>query len=1005
MRERTLQAIWGIVRWLAVVVGLLLTACFIDWALEKGDGTPDVVRLVLLLVQVLIGVAAGIIFALPLLRRLTDSQLSLCVEEKVPELRHRLITAIQLNEPDARTDGMSPELIAAVTRQAEVKASQLRFTAAADHSRLKRSAIIFGSMSAVAALFVLLAGSELAGVLLARQFLLEVEIPRSVRIENLNEHIYFPSGEDVELRFKVSGEFGPEDEGVLKIKQKGRPDEYYPLRAAASTHGEKGIYVARVPAGVEDFTYRARLKDGRTPREGEVRYVPRPDIVALTAWTIMPPHYGLTPAGTRYLRLFSHGEIAETLASAEALVHAEVSKQVHQAFVELLDSAGKPMSRIKMNILRRTENRDGKEIDVHCVEARFALKSRPSGYQIWVTEEWSSQEQGKRHAFTLTNMDPKKRGIRIVPESAPQVQLLPEQFPPGQLDKMTGQRDLELANVAGVPVPLGERVRIAYVCKSVFGIGEARLRYRLFRFNDEESKGDEQRIDSLKWESYPLTPFSAGLPDRPQAQPKFNFQTGALDTSRDTDQIQLFKVPSPDPNQIPDGLEGGGRFDFHTGPLRLPNGQIPQIGDHIEFFVEVSNRDPNDRKWGRSEIRTKEFKDHMAVARWVAQAVGETGRLIELQRRQSSVFGDEVYEPKTLDDMPELDVVGPDMSRQRRFRVNAQFHPATGTKVTQLNPTLTILFVPREGVTLKDVKLRYWFTQEGGKPRQVSLVLAEVFRKETGVRSIKENLITRIGKPEKPRDPDERFLEIGFNDRSGKLFPGSVFRVQFSLRNEDGSPFDPHLDHSYSYDSSLKPGRPAPARKVTMYVNDKLVWGIEPGAADRGKPAAKFGQSWLLIGPFPNPDQKGRDFAYPPEKEPVILGKEYDGLRGKVRWQPQDFVHERIDLGKHYDHHEAGVAYAVCWFFCDGQPKGILATGSDDGIKVWLNRKLVLNKPGPRDAEPRSDLTPVELQPGWNELLVKIDNRLDEWAFYLDLLDPKTNETMPNIVHRATPPK
>ncbi|MGH7224609.1 MAG: hypothetical protein ACRELF_15405, partial [Gemmataceae bacterium] len=166
-----------------------------------------------------------------------------------------------------------------------------------------------------------------------------------------------------------------------------------------------------------------------------------------------------------------------------------------------------------------------------------------------------------------------------------------------------------------------------------------------------------------------------------------------------------------------------------------------------------------------------------------------------------------------------------------------------------------------------------------------------------------------------------------------------------------------------------------------------------------------LGRSWQLIGPFANDKEAGHAHAYPPEIEAADLKKEWDGLKGKVRWQLLHSSTDKIDLQKFFDHGEAGVAYAVCWVKAAGRLRATLATGSDDGIKVWINRKLVLDNPVHREAIPGDDRTLVLLEDGWQEILVKIDNRFGTWAFYFDLLDPGTGKALPRgrLQVRTTP--
>src|SRR5947199_4548139 len=99
---------------------------------------------------------------------MSDSFLALWVEEKVGNLGHRLISALQLNRPGARTEGMSPELITVVTREAEEWAAFNDSTSLLDHRRLTRAAGIVLTLAAFGAMAVVL-GRDTVEALLARQ--------------------------------------------------------------------------------------------------------------------------------------------------------------------------------------------------------------------------------------------------------------------------------------------------------------------------------------------------------------------------------------------------------------------------------------------------------------------------------------------------------------------------------------------------------------------------------------------------------------------------------------------------------------------------------------------------------------------------------------------------------------------------------------------------------------------------------------------------------------------
>src|SRR5919109_4636545 len=108
-RELLLRFAWGMARLVTVMFVMLILACLVDYLIDRVQDTPYSVRALLYLTQM--GVASLAIFfwvLWPLIRRPSDSELALWVEEKMPGFRHRLISAVQLNQPSAKTEGMSP---------------------------------------------------------------------------------------------------------------------------------------------------------------------------------------------------------------------------------------------------------------------------------------------------------------------------------------------------------------------------------------------------------------------------------------------------------------------------------------------------------------------------------------------------------------------------------------------------------------------------------------------------------------------------------------------------------------------------------------------------------------------------------------------------------------------------------------------------------------------------------------------------------------------------------
>lgn len=75
------------------------------------------------------------------------------------------------------------------------------------------------------------------------------------------------------------------------------------------------------------------------------------------------------------------------------------------------------------------------------------------------------------------------------------------------------------------------------------------------------------------------------------------------------------------------------------------------------------------------------------------------------------------------------------------------------------------------------------------------------------------------------------------------------------------------------------------------------------------------------------------------------------------------------------------VAYVKTWVHLEKEQDAILEMGSDDGIKAWLNGKLIHNHSVARAAIPGSDKKGIALKKGWNLLMLKISQNVSGWEF------------------------
>jgi hypothetical protein len=201
---------------------------------------------------------------------------------------------------------------------------------------------------------------------------------------------------------------------------------------------------------------------------------------------------------------------------------------------------------------------------------------------------------------------------------------------------------------------------------------------------------------------------------------------------------------------------------------------------------------------------------------------------------------------------------------------------------------------------------------------------------------------------------------------------------------------------------AAKAGRPA-APPVGPAAAGGLAAPVPPPAA-RPKAKGAFARDWLVLGPFPDPGRTGHNTAFSAETGRVDPTKEYPGAAGQVRWQAHASPADYVDLAAALGTRDPAVGYAACWVRASGARRVVLSLGSKDGIKVWMNGKLVADRPVSRAAAPGQDRVGCDLAAGWNEVRVKVTNAGGPWGFYLEARDPTTDRPLAGLEYRTTRP-
>jgi alpha-galactosidase len=153
---------------------------------------------------------------------------------------------------------------------------------------------------------------------------------------------------------------------------------------------------------------------------------------------------------------------------------------------------------------------------------------------------------------------------------------------------------------------------------------------------------------------------------------------------------------------------------------------------------------------------------------------------------------------------------------------------------------------------------------------------------------------------------------------------------------------------------------------------------------------------WQVIGPFKGPKtgEISLNFKTPVEEDflkradgSIDATKTYNNLKWKkaAANKKNGFVDCSTELGKV----EWCIGYGYAEIESIHARETVLKCGSDDGIKIWLNGKLVHTNEVMRGYTPGSDSVPIALKSGINRIFIKLTNGQAGWGFGVSV--PKAN--------------
>ena len=148
----------------------------------------------------------------------------------------------------------------------------------------------------------------------------------------------------------------------------------------------------------------------------------------------------------------------------------------------------------------------------------------------------------------------------------------------------------------------------------------------------------------------------------------------------------------------------------------------------------------------------------------------------------------------------------------------------------------------------------------------------------------------------------------------------------------------------------------------------------------------EFVHHWEIAGPYQKSNLPGSDLfdvTFPPEtNEEVEWRKITLGKDGQSQTVVQfDHIYDKTNA----------VAYMRTGFQSEKTRPAILEIGSDDGVKVWLNEKMMHSLNVQRAVNPGEDKVEVVIQEGWNDLLLKVTQDGGGWGAVVCITDSDKN--------------
>jgi hypothetical protein len=265
------------------IVALVLFDLAVDWLLEL----PGWARVLLVCANVAILAWIGYQQWWRFLRRYDPLRASLAAERVHPELNSLLVSYVQLSEKSETSQYSSPQMTAAMCKQAVHTAAPMDFRGVIDFRQLTKLATFAAVVVLGFGVSTLFAG-PFYRVLAIRLInpASELTYPTRTRIdrESITGNVTIRQGDPLELAIKVELDSEVPEQVRLEIRYGDGPWE-----RVVVTGDEAGRFAYSIPQATGSFVYRFRAGDAKT-KYFDTTVVPAPQIVESVV-TLQYPEY------------------------------------------------------------------------------------------------------------------------------------------------------------------------------------------------------------------------------------------------------------------------------------------------------------------------------------------------------------------------------------------------------------------------------------------------------------------------------------------------------------------------------------------------------------------------------------------------------------------------------------------------------------------------------------------------------------------------------------------